>query len=56
MKVYFPDDPIKQEMIETLIELYDIGTGGLPAISEKYKKYKSLIERATGMTIEEVLK
>ena len=68
MKIYFPDDPIKQEMLEALIEEYKMlnniyesgillaGTDAKTIYEEILKSKKQAIEHATGLKIEEVLK
>ena len=68
MKIYFPDDPIKQEMIEALIKEYKLlnniyesgillaGKNVETIYEEISKSKKQAIERATGLKIEEVLK
>lgn len=53
MKIYFPDDPVKQKLLEGFIELTieSINVHG----KEKNIEEIELIEKATGKSIEEVL-
>lgn len=52
MKIYFPDDPVKQEMFKLLfgiIKSYQIDHYWF------YKKLKIIIERETGKNIEDLI-
>lgn len=61
MKTYFPDDPIKQELLNALIEMLKDSANEYSRIYRKrtwqeyYKTEISTIEKATNEKIEEVL-
>lgn len=54
MKLYFPDDPIKQEMLEYLFEAYIIYCS--ESIHPQDERVKELVERIIKEPIMEMLK
>lgn len=57
MKIYFPDDLLKQEMLEALINMNDCRDNNYNYfITFFHGTVKPLIEKATGKPITEVIK
>jgi len=55
MKIYFPDDPIKQEMLEALVEVYKDLRAEAGCLTTSHDYLDAVIEKATNKKIEEVL-
>ncbi len=58
MKIYFPDDPIKQEMLEGLVFVYEHTNPICDNNTETCVlcKIQPIIERAAGESIKEIIK
>jgi hypothetical protein len=54
MKTYFPEDLVKQEMMEELIECLRLDMEGREMSRNMAIRIKNLVELATGQTIEEL--